>query len=408
MDNAIQPSFVNRELVDDKLVKWMAIFLTGTVSIQRLSMAAGNIFFVIALLLFLLWLYRGRKERLREFKIISAKQWMVKGWLVFWVSLVPAIILSIHPLLSLKTVLGMWMYRMVPFFIILTAIRKKHYVVNMLIVFLTVQSIDCIVCLYQGFVLHDPRPYGFGSSSLNLPSQMAMTIPALCILAADYRIPRKLQLWARGNLILAFWGFIIVKSRALWLLIAGTTPIYMIRYMWQRKIILLIVVLMFGIAGGVVSTNKYYQHRFSSTTNMTTDNSNADRIRVWESAIHMIKDYPIVGVGPGNFREVYNNGYKLSTVTQDMVHTHNNFIQIFAEAGAIGFAGFCFFLGALLYENGSALWKDRVYARLRLVTVMGITLFGLIDYTMDASAIVKDFFFLMGCFTVLGQLEGKE
>ncbi len=408
MNNAIQSPAVNRLSVDDKLVKWMAIFLTGTVSFQRLSMAAGNIFFAIALLLFLIWLYRGRKERLQTFKALSAKQWMVKGWLVFLATLVPAVILSIHPLLSLKTVLGMWIYRIVPFFIILVAIRKKNYLVNMLIGFLTVQSIDCMVCLYQGFVLHDPRPYGFGSSSLNLPSQMAMTIPALCILAADHRIPRKLQLWARGNLILAFWGFIIVKSRALWLLIAGTTPIYMIRYMWQRKIILLIVVLMFGIAGGIVSTNKYYQHRFDSTTNMTTDRSNADRLLVWESAFHMIEDHPIVGVGPGNFREVYNEGYKEPTVTQDMVHTHNNFIQTFAEAGVIGFAGFCYFLGVLLYENGSALWKDRVYARLRLVTLMGITLFGLIDYTMDASAIVKDFFFLMGCFTVLGQLEEKE
>lgn len=52
MDNTIQALSVNRSPVDDKLVKWMAIFLTGTVSIQRLSMAVGNIFFAIALLLF--------------------------------------------------------------------------------------------------------------------------------------------------------------------------------------------------------------------------------------------------------------------------------------------------------------------------------------------------------------------
>ena len=67
MNNAIQSPAVNRLSVDDKLVKWMAIFLTGTVSLQRLSMAAGNIFFAIALLLFLIWLYRGRKERLQTF-----------------------------------------------------------------------------------------------------------------------------------------------------------------------------------------------------------------------------------------------------------------------------------------------------------------------------------------------------
>ena len=54
----------------------------------------------------------------------------------------------------------------------------------------------------------------------------------------------------------------------------------------------------------------------------------------------MISDYPITGVGLGNFNKVYNSGYRLKETVQDLPHSHNNILQIWVETGTIGVIGF--------------------------------------------------------------------
>lgn len=73
--------------------------------------------------------------------------------------------------------------------------------------------------------------------------------------------------------------------------------------------------------------------------------SGQQRIDVWANTIEMIKDRPIIGYGPGNFKVYYPKYQKYNTGSYDEIfnektqieRAHNDFLQFTAEAGLIGF-----------------------------------------------------------------------
>ncbi|MEK6732830.1 MAG: O-antigen ligase family protein, partial [Candidatus Omnitrophota bacterium] len=78
-------------------------------------------------------------------------------------------------------------------------------------------------------------------------------------------------------------------------------------------------------------------------------NSITQRMNYWRTAIGVIKDHPFLGVGPGNFQEVFLK-YKIGLSTNTR-YAHNIFLHMWAEAGILGFAGVCFFLFSLLQKG---------------------------------------------------------
>ncbi len=66
-------------------------------------------------------------------------------------------------------------------------------------------------------------------------------------------------------------------------------------------------------------------------------NSITQRLDYWRTAIAVIKDRPLLGIGPGNFKEMFLY-YKVGTGT-DTKYTHNIFLQYWAELGLLGLVG---------------------------------------------------------------------
>ena len=64
------------------------------------------------------------------------------------------------------------------------------------------------------------------------------------------------------------------------------------------------------------------------------------RLEIWQAGFNMIKDFPIKGVGTYNFAALYSK-YKID-IAEEVQTAHNNFLQIFAEQGVVGFLAFCF------------------------------------------------------------------
>jgi O-antigen ligase len=62
------------------------------------------------------------------------------------------------------------------------------------------------------------------------------------------------------------------------------------------------------------------------------------RLNVWESALRMLADHPIRGVGLDNFLYQYQNGYRLPTAWQDpdMSHPHNVVLDFWLSLGLPG------------------------------------------------------------------------
>jgi len=58
------------------------------------------------------------------------------------------------------------------------------------------------------------------------------------------------------------------------------------------------------------------------------------RLNYWRITIAAIKDHPLLGIGPGNFQEVFLK-YKVG-VGVDTRYSHNIFLQTWLETGALG------------------------------------------------------------------------
>lgn len=92
-------------------------------------------------------------------------------------------------------------------------------------------------------------------------------------------------------------------------------------------------------------------------------NSVTERVFKWRTALEMIKQYPVTGVGAGNLKVNYalyqakvrdKAGYELRSTSESNVH--NEYLQVFAETGLLGLLGF---LGIFIFYFSDILRKNR-------------------------------------------------
>src|SRR3954451_19568839 len=80
----------------------------------------------------------------------------------------------------------------------------------------------------------------------------------------------------------------------------------------------------------------------------TKQSSNLDRIRMVEAGIEIIKDYPVLGVGPANIKEVYPLYRKHDAPRFRIPHLHNNLVQLWAERGVLAVVAYIALLALFL------------------------------------------------------------
>lgn len=111
--------------------------------------------------------------------------------------------------------------------------------------------------------------------------------------------------------------------------------------------------------------------------------SNRYRLLTWKSTLKMVADYPILGVGVGNFRFNFSR-YKSPELweLQDpwgkirQIRTHNDYLNILAETGIIGFLSFVVLVFFVLFNalktkpEGELLFAH--YSLLRLSAIAAI------------------------------------
>ena len=63
---------------------------------------------------------------------------------------------------------------------------------------------------------------------------------------------------------------------------------------------------------------------------------------IWQAALRMIADHPLVGIGPGNFQREYlrYQQYFPPYLEWAVPHPHNAFLDLWLEGGVLGVTGF--------------------------------------------------------------------
>ena len=96
--------------------------------------------------------------------------------------------------------------------------------------------------------------------------------------------------------------------------------------------------------GGVGIAALFIPSVFDRIRDLTNITQNESRIKLWKTAIMMIKEHPILGVGNGNFISRYDefvNKYKgLSYNAYTRYPAHNSYLKLQSELGIIGIVSF--------------------------------------------------------------------
>ncbi len=188
-----------------------------------------------------------------------------------------------------------------------------------------------IMMVFLSLTCIPPRRWGFGSTLLTIPR----IIPSLS---------RENPTYAVGVVI----ALILTKSLGAWLsIIVCLIILFFISYntLRNKKIILITSGLCIAFILLFITLNRW--ERLMNLDN--PQNSITQRINYWRTAIAVIKDHPILGVGPGNFQEVFLK-YKVGLSTNTR-YAHNIFLHMWAETGILGFTGIFFFIFSLLQKG---------------------------------------------------------
>ena len=376
-----------------RLESWIAIMITLMACFTRLSMAAGQVFYVIAILLSIFYIWKHR----HDLYVPSYVKKYSKTFTLMLLLLFPSAVLTNNIAVGLPEFINVWLWRIPVFFVITLCIRDKKTLFTMLAVFFVDFGIDNLVAFYQHVSGMTDRGWGFGSSVLTISGLMVMLVPIFCVILLDSAFPSYVKasaLWALGCVGFGMYGN---QSRGSWLFNMIMVPIVSLPYILKR---FGCVVAVLAALGGIVwgfSTQPQYVARFESITNTTTDGSNLGRFDVWTSSINMFKDHPVTGVGIGQWRTIYEASYRLPTENQHLYHAHNNFIQLLGEVGLLGLLGVLIFYGSIIVDNFVVWFKKRdPYSLCAMIAVICyVFIFGQIEYTLDNSSGMRIMYFMI-------------
>lgn len=148
-------------------------------------------------------------------------------------------------------------------------------------------------------------------------------------------------------LLLVAYCLLLTKSRTAWVgLAAGGLVLvgnHLLRWLREspRRVLIaalapLLLVIVVLVTGGI-----------DREVLTEAPKSLAYRLEYWEGSVRVISDRPLLGTGPGNFRQHYL-AHKLEGSSEEIADPHNFVLEATANAGLLGLAGLLACVGLLI------------------------------------------------------------
>jgi O-antigen ligase len=120
-----------------------------------------------------------------------------------------------------------------------------------------------------------------------------------------------------------------------------------------------------------------------------------ERLLIWRSAFRMVRDHPILGVGPGGVSQVYPHYADPTALRMKRGHVHNTPLEMLVERGPLGLLAWLWLFAAFLVEGRRALARlapdqerQRALVMGSLAATIGFLIAGLFEYNFGDSEVV--------------------
>lgn len=275
--------------------------------------------------------------------------------------------------------------------------------------------IASVVCLIVGFyqyfdnvvlnsetTLPDGRPMVYAVKGLMghknfFSSSLMLMLPFLGF--AVYTLKKTLKTIGIVAISLVVVLLVLLETRSVWVgtLVIGFVFVFTLvlvankfgvsnrmRLMLATGLILAIIAFAGIVFTGGGMVEKTYFDRLKTITNPGSGN-NPFRIRAWNATLEMIADYPLTGVGAGNWK-IHSQKYladKNFTQNQtNWIRPHNDYLWAFSERGVFGFLLYLALFGVSVFYVVRLLMSEKTDRSVKIVVL--ILLSGIAGYMFES------------------------
>lgn len=379
------------EKILNMIEKWIFYFLAGFAFFSNLSIAAGNVFLGLTLLLIIFRILK-KHDDLKNF-IQLDKGLMVTMGSLMGITVLSAI-LSTEPVAALGVFSDYYLYRMLTFFSVLLVVRKRSQLLFLLKLAALSFLINSGYVLWQGWQ-GIPRASGF-IFCMSTAAFLSMGVPAFLLFLLR-NSGKKSKYIAGIGVIISLWAALYNATRGAWVSIGVTSVLLVLLAVENKRRAVWGCLAGIAVISTIFMTNPLLQQRIE-TIGQTNYRSNHERLLLWESAYHMFEDHPVLGIGYGQFKKAYQNKYILPEAEQPWLgHAHNNVMQVLAECGILGCIAFLSMWIYFTYFSIRGWRQERKWEYLFFFIVVTSTMIqGLTEYNMGNSMVMKLYWLLLG------------
>jgi putative inorganic carbon (hco3(-)) transporter len=284
---------------------------------------------------------------------------IIIGLQLFWMLITS--ITSDMPMVSFKHLLArLWF--VIPFYFLGIFLFRKRSNINL---FVWLYTIPLIVVI--AYTTYNHARWGFDEQAGHWVMEpfyndhtaygaiLSLFVPLFCGFAFSRVYSRPIRFFSFLVLIILLAALVLSYCRAAWISLAFALGafiiiLFRIKFKW-----IIFVTIIFGITFYLFSyqildrleknrqgpSANFVEH-LRSISNISTDNSNLERINRWQSALRMFGNRPVFGYGPGTYQFEYAPFQRakektlISTNAGDKGNAHSEYIGPLAEQGLPG------------------------------------------------------------------------
>jgi O-antigen ligase len=265
------------------------------------------------------------------------------------------------PLVSFKHLLArLWF--VIPFYILGIHLFRKRLNINLFIWFYVIPFLGVI-----GYTTYNHSLYGFDEQAGHWVMEpfyndhtaygviIALFIPVFFGFTFSKIYAKTTRFFSGIVLAILLMALVLSYSRAAWISLAFAVGVlfivlFRIKFKWILFVSVILGFIFYLFSFQILDrleknrqgpSANFVEH-LRSISNISTDNSNLERINRWQSALRMFEDRPVFGYGPGTYQFEYapfqraKEKTMISTNAGDKGNAHSEYIGPLAEQGLPG------------------------------------------------------------------------